>query len=917
MNYVGREVHLAKLDFLATFCYVFENEQWEIIPLLQTPVSVNWTIDDSQDSANISFLSTTRLERIPNGSYITLVYDNNGTPTYNDYKPNNHDVFIIKRGECRVKKGLAYHSYTLVELIEITKDITLETLTFSSDTQVSVRYDSGAEKTYYKPRLDALQIIERILRHQKTAFIGKTQLDIVYENIDFIIKEKTWLGNELLGVDDAFTENTLYDALVKIGGYLDRYPVIYFNKDYDGTNEMYILEFEKRVNLNPNITLSSVKVGAIEMLESDDSSLAKKIVSNVKNLIGSRPIYYPAENMFAPAVNQDENEIQITKTSKLKLVFDNPISDVVEIIQLLYTVDMVDEQVTGRSSVYKTIQCYKHQDWLVQYDRDDKAYFKENTNEIIFGDNIVNEEQGITTFTSEGVTTTIYKYYYYQAKAYTNIGLQMIKGDGQLSQFYNQTDSLIDSSSYGRQLENYTKANSGGDLTISKIVDNYADILQVGQRVDDYIVSKISFNTFKADGSTKYKVAYVLNKDFVRRNQFILADNRIRNSQTYYENVYDRYINFRERINLSIRWGELTNNLLINQFKLIQDKNVVMGGLLSKVDESPLEMPKQAMIQTTTSTFTNSSYTTSENIVKWFMLNTNKTQVDRSVLINIKTLDNVSLGKKVTSPNAAGVQVQTPTIYTNPFGEVGSIEVILIKPADIVLLNDNYPILSEVIYMVLRNNNTMVRMMNADIEKDAREKMNITFQFDYRGYGDTLIGDEFIKYSGLLGEREFSVSGGIIEPIFYVVGETKGMYDIGDIVSPIAEWVEIGGSTYNQTVAIVNETLDCPSETQRLGALPSLSSVDDDWIVRVQSYFSGGGGPELCDTSYYQKQTNAKVVKTITSTSHSVVMGFANELTYYSSRDYFIARKIGNDYKLMAKISQTGATSSQYISICY
>ena len=36
-----------------------------------------------------------------------------------------------------------------------------------------------------------------------------------------------------IGVDDAFVENTLYDALFKIGHYIGRVPVLYLNKDYD------------------------------------------------------------------------------------------------------------------------------------------------------------------------------------------------------------------------------------------------------------------------------------------------------------------------------------------------------------------------------------------------------------------------------------------------------------------------------------------------------------------------------------------------------------------------------------------------------------------------------------------------------------------------------------------------------------
>lgn len=864
-----RLAHANKLDFSATFLYYLDNITWRVIPLLKSPVQVNYSIDDSSDNASISFISTTLTTKLDNGTFMTLVYAPNtttkslfGIPAYNGNKPSNHDVMVIKSGNCKRKGNSAYyyHEYVLVELIELMKDVTMETLTFTSDTQVTVRYVGGSDVTYYKAPYNAYTILQRILTQTKTPTIevNETWLNKIS------IVDYTYLIGQMVGVDDTFTENTLYDALIKLGGYLGRVPVLYFKADYDGTNQKYYLYFEKRdINRTTPVTLASLRLNATDYIEDDDSPIANSIVANTSNLIGSKLIYYPSKNQYAPANNKDSEALTVTRTSDLAITLEYPISQV-KLVRRKKTIktDVLDfdtEEVieTSYSETYLDIPCYKYEDWLVQDDKDNKAYFKENENVVYLGTGIKNTNQGI------GGTTYVvtYTYYYYQVQAYTNIQANAVVGDGEFTQFFNQVDSLVDSETFGQQLKNYQQANTGLDLIVSKIVDNYSDILTVGQLVTsgsiEYLVSSVGFNTIKMNGATKYKVAYKLNQDYVKRNNFVKGSSEIRKYQTYYENTHERLVNIKESINVKILMGDISTSQSLNTFNYIQDNDVIFGGMLSSDEYGAVALPcpEVAIARTITETYTNEALTTDAEFRQYIQFNTNKTVLGNSVLVNLRTLTNVSIGNQIGLPNSSGVATQRPTIYTDPFGNVSYLQVALVPAYDEITLNNNFPVIDATTYTTLYNTSD-VRYQQIYLNKDSREILNLTLQYEFVPVGLTKISSDLLQYSGLMGTRDFAITydetipSPIIDTdVLQVAQATIGLYDIGDMI-----------------------------------ASPTLHQV------------------------YFIEKTGVNIKMTLAAT-----------LTK-GSYDYFIVNKIGANYKVIAKIDSSGVTNGASIgaiSICY
>lgn len=834
-----RLAHANKLDFSTTFLYYLDNITWKVIPLLQEPVSVNYTIDDSSDNASIRFVSTTLTSKLANGTFVTLVYAPDttdkslfGIPTYNGVKPTNHDVLVIKNGRCYQKgnSSIWYHEYQCVELIELLKEVTMETLTFSSDEQITVQYaGAGTSTTYYKNPFNALTILERILKLTRTP--TSVEDNSWYNRI--AIGDSDWLSTELIGVDDTFNENTLYDALIKLGGYLGRYPVLYFNPDYDTTNEQFTLYFEKRaINRSNPITLASLIANASDLVESDDSPLAQSIVANAQNMIGSKVVYYPSKSQYAPANNQDLEDTEVLATSPLCLVLDYPISQVIQLTKLVYVVQYIGGVRQTPTETYSTIPCFKYEDWLVQDNRNSKAYFKENENIIYFGSSINLSGQGYDVIDAN---TTQFTYHLFQAQAYTNIQASAYVGDSEYSQFFNQTDNLVDSSTFAQQVKNYQIANSGSDWTASKIVDTYAEILQCGQLVtdnsDEYVISGVSFNTLTQGNKVAYKVAYQLNQDVVRRNLFIKARDGVRNYQTYYENTHERFINIKEKIRVSVQFDELTLTSL-NTFKYITDPKIVMGGFW--FNEPMVEM---AVVKTTSVVDTNSSGTTTETFNKYFQFNCNKTQFGNSVLLNMRALTNVRVGNSVGAVlGGTAYQTQTPAIYTDPFGCVQEMQVGIIPTInEQELMAYNFPIMPSGNYTSLYAG-AFIKIPTLYIDKDSREIFNLTLQFDFEPIGTTKISPELIKYSGLLGTTQMPYDS----YSFYVLETTPNTYEVGDIGAGVVATIS-NSSYYNSAIRgmtlyfVAPITLDSSKEyflSQMINGENKIIAKLDDGSVR-------------------------------------------------------------------------------------
>jgi hypothetical protein len=780
----------ANHQYSAPMVSIIDDGEWKPISWLVDPVQVNYTIDGLSDEININFISRNLDTALPSGEIVRVVYDSKSTnrltwglPEYDSLgRPTNHDIMIVESGSM-VKNGsqnFYRHNYKLVELINILKDYRLPTLTFTSF-EVSKITDAatGNLATYYARPYNALSILQRVL---KQAFPNTT---LEQSDLPTLIRinDANGLANEMIGVDHQFEEATLYDAITEIGRIIGKVPVLYLNPNFGVDDEAkYILFFEKdNEHTKDTVSKTSLLARSTEFIETTlPNKGAGQIVVDGHNIIGSKVSTYPSDDMYGFAVAVDETALDATD-SKIKIVLPYNISSA-EVVRFKKYVTRTNIGTTTHQSGYPDIDSgeipiVKYNEWLV-LDADKRlntAYYKENTNEVFFDIGGGDYADYFTTASYSFRTVTgaenfdEYKYILFQVDYFPLIDLQARVGSGKQTTF-NQVNPMVDSETLGDQVVNYLKGNEDNDISVSKVVYSYEDILKPTQLVDWdgelYTVTSVSFNSGKSKNGTPrvmYKVAYQLNKQ-VRRNFNLTAPSNQREYQINYENTFDRFNVIKDNIKLHLTTDVRASNAAIySDVKYLRalpdgvNYRYVMGSLETGNTYPTVE---SVAFSTQSTVFTNSSFTTFETQFKYLMAHPVKTVFGNSLLINFKLYNNVFAGTRIFNfgsdlesvPNFDQRQVN----YTDPFGKVQRTEINFVDLdfdlfGDIKVQTEQYPLIenSTKYAEISSNAKTLVRITGYDIDKDTRENFNVTYQVEFDGINGTQVGSEIVKYSGL------------------------------------------------------------------------------------------------------------------------------------------------------------------------
>jgi len=805
-----------------------DNNEWQPISWLVDPVQVNYTIDGLSDEININFISKVKDTKINSGELVRVVYDSKsanrltwGLPTYDSKnRPTNHDIMLVDNGTMTKQGSQDFykHSYKLVELIEILKEYRLPTLTFTSfDT--AIQYDtSGDITTYYARPYNAFSILTRaIFQAFPTTTMETNELPSLIKIVD-----GQFLLNEMVGVDHQFEEATLYDVVTEIARIVNRTPVLYLNPNYgDIDTAKYLLFFEKDNEHTLDIVQKATLLArSTEYVESAvQGKGATQIVVDAKNMIGSQATVFPSNDMYGFAQSVADEELDtLDKPLKIILPYNISSGEIVRFIKYVtrtnpdtdtpITTDPVGgypEIITGEMPIYK------YNEWLVldSDQRENSAYYKEGENEVFFGkgvDDGTNDWEDFFTSASydkrsvpAGLEAGFdeYKYILFQVEYYPLIDLEARVGSGKQATF-NQVNPMVDSDTLGNQVVNYVKGNEDSDITISKLVYGYDEILKPTQLVDIdgdiYTVVSTSFNSGRTKNDTprvSYKVAYQLNKQ-VRRNFTLNAPTEQRAYQTAYENTFDRFNTIKENVKI-----HFTTNLrdddapILSDLKYLQD---LTGGtgyryILGAIDSANAYQTIELVAFSTFSTiFTNDTFTTSEANIKYILAQPVKSLFGNSVLVNYKMHNNNFAGTKLIMRDVANDSInfsQRQVSYTDQFGKVQRLlELYYVWQdndsfTDIRNFVENYPQIENNTKFVemTPTSKTLAKVIDYRVDKDTRENLNVTLQVEYDGINGTKIGSEFVKYSGLLQTRPYSTVP------FAIVRLKNDRYEPNDVVN--------------------------------------------------------------------------------------------------------------------------------------
>ncbi|MDR1940044.1 MAG: hypothetical protein LBQ40_04535 [Clostridiales bacterium] len=258
-------------------------------------------------------------------------------------------------------------------------------------------------------------------------------------------------------------------------------------------------------------------------------------------------------------------------------------------------------------------------------------------------------------------------------------------GDNAYAQQVNQTAAQPASDKFGKFLENYLQGMGKYDILIGKTYGKPSDFIgHFGARVfgDDgkeYIVTNMSYVNRNWD----YDVVYQLNENHARKNNSYQAPQSIReNTAIPLSGIKERKTFIKQKIKISLKAPIDTPPENDNSFLI--DKKILLSALIPNMVDSKY-YPQIAAV-----------YPTSDNapiINPKLLANIAQFTVGNMVCVNLKFYDNAEAGKRkvnethygASDPNdddnntdyLTDISEQIPMVFTNAFGEVCCVTVLL------------------------------------------------------------------------------------------------------------------------------------------------------------------------------------------------------------------------------------------------
>lgn len=742
------------------------------------PIQGNEAYDETLDKIQVSSVSIGSDDLYPYGTKCRVLFANE-TATYDaNNKPLNHREFIVESGDLIKSNYFTKHNYKLIEPTHYLKQVRMESLTFTSRDSITVKEFVGGvwtDVTYTKTPYNLYSMIVRIFK--TTRYKTSVEDNSLYSKIR--IMDVSLLSSIGINVDDQFKENTVYDALFKLGKYFGnqgRVPVLYFSQD---SGYEYDLYFERTDGLDlPQLTYSTFIANARSIVKSiSPSQVADAVVSDATNMVSYNKAQGIAQDWYGFAIYDGENQtIASGSTAKPFLKLPHKIGDVVQVRSIL---SQYNGAFTIFENIFTTIPCVKRSEWEIRSDRDDITYYDENEKKIYFGDDLASDVLLYNSSSSSTATRL-----YFNVQYYPNIDAKITKTkDDEViyETTFNQVDSYIDAGTYGNMLENYVKTNGNNEITVGTTSASLSSMAKLGQQVingsDTYNITSINYRSF----NDVFEVNYQLTLNAVKRNDYVGASQKIREGGINYKNTEVRYSTIRDSVYIKF----MTTAPTSSSNKYLLDKKTLLFGLFTSAQKevNRNELVQQAYLRNRSTVYkVGTGYVTQNEYVQYGFAST---RVGNSILLNIQFDDIKIAGYKLT-PNSP--IEQTPVYYSNPFAEVDKLTIgfgtykaistnIATQPdgvnfdltvserANIDLYAKTYPDLSEADFNTYYASSS-IQINTYEWLKDAREIGNISYQLDWFGE-DCSINNELLDYCGLL-QRDNTT------PTLYVIVLTAG-----------------------------------------------------------------------------------------------------------------------------------------------
>lgn len=670
-----------------------------------TGYECSFVLDKTTDNGKISFTSEVDITELEVMTPCCIIHDINKSLYTNEttsdgisYKKptNNCDEYLMGSINKTYMNGLYTYVINLLEPIEVLKGVICETLQFTNQIEKKV-----GDVTYVKDRLNHLSVLEKILKvtpANNEVLDGKWDLfkKALFNKI--IIVNKDFLSSVPFN-DDTINESSLYEILMnKYDSDLGRTPVLYF-----GINEnQYVLDFIRQDGFDKPIkSLKDIKNIETQIESKTTDNYAKGVVSNVTNMIPALKDYSISEYVYAvPEINNNERNIKDYGENSEKGVWVLKLNHNIKSIEKIEILEMstkfenrLDTTVGGRLPyVVFERRTSEFTDKILeekQYVADNDLY---NTRNVIWyteGNNIIhlndfyyNKIYSWLGGGEIGATNSAYKVTY----------TPLVNFRYDLAENYqvqvNQIDSQISSEAYSNYLNEYLKSLNKWDMILQCNYDNYEDIIEVGTRIDDYIITSVGIK----NRGLEYTVIYQLNKNHIRKSDSIQAPQNIRKSIAIGLNeTKDRMSMFVDKFYLSDDLDYENKDILSYQKlnRLGIDKTLLFSPLLTA--EKDISKNPQIAYITFKSTLKKDTGEIEEYSVNR-LCDITKDYFNNTLMYNLRYNDNAEAGKLRETEEGYGelplLSRQYPILYTDFFGEVEKFDVKLLSLSNIKKLED-------------------------------------------------------------------------------------------------------------------------------------------------------------------------------------------------------------------------------------
>lgn len=698
---------------------------WTNLTLL-LPYTNNLKLDESLDHATVQCLSSQNIVYPP----LTKVQLIDGSKTF-DYIVQNCSSAMIGYQTYQL-------TFELIEPTEMLKGIPLDNISVTQP----------IEPDELHPRIMLDEVIDRLLQITPVKQLGEIN-ETLYALFELDTNIRS-LFETIESPEFLFHEYTLFDALVDIGMFLDMFPRVKFG-NYETNGKLMITFDELDIKTKTNYTVTGANV--VEMQQPLEN-YANKVISNVANLSADTIVVYPGEGLGV-YVNAPEGESEITDDNAI-ITLPYPIKKIIKIEAFSY--------IAGEIPWRDEPKVYEYSEWLTldpasitvinpnpigkkKY----SIYYRHNTNTI---HNIGGYTYGIRFFNDPRFDWVHTRNTFFRITYIPYLNAKMAESNDAEHSYmvlYNQNSNIVEQTVFSKHLKNYIKRMEQGDLVLAKTYYSLSDIPQLGHQVNnEYIVTNISY----VKNHHTYDVTIQLSKNYTRRAEFIRAKNEVRTWEIPADGrIEERNILLDEKMHFALSPSKLTN--------IPKQNHVDISLVGSRFAPTILDFITYNGDDFNDAMIVGLRFMTRDGSIYYGMLPAVSFSDANQFSVLISTMSNTLLGLEKSLDWADYVKTQIGVTYTDEYGNFETLDMGICYHTEFVDMTlsefaRNFPLATQTQVDDLIDYSD-IKFSNLNIQKDAREKISITYTLRNE-FHDILLNEAIInKYRGKLKANNLTI----------------------------------------------------------------------------------------------------------------------------------------------------------------